>query len=419
MPVWLAEKSGLIDQQDTLVTSDKDPNIFFFRDKGNNWYTGIGFENNQFRFKELKKTVYKGKGIAAISTLQCLIPAGKSFSFRFYSSGSLSGTGEIAKNISYAKSRLPSLFYSKKQRYDAIEKTADINVPDKLLTIAYQWGKYATDWLVRDVPGMGEGLSAGLPDYPWFFSNDQASTFMALTGTRDPQLFYHSFSMLKRVSDQVNDSCGRIIHEVSSNGVVYDKGRMEESQLHIIAAWQIFKWTGNIQFLKENYAFAKRTWNWLQQHDTNHNGYIEGAGGVEIEGLNDELLDVQINTYEFLKILSQMAILFNDQKDSREYNQKAEALKAQINRDWWVESENRYADFIAPKEKALEIIDSALAKRVKKGRNNWAAVKLNHLKEEITNNTWPYKGYVVYYNSSGLQPMENGLADSARFTSDA
>ena len=44
----------------------------------------------------------------------------------------------------------------------------------------------------------------------------------------------------------------------------------KESQLHIIAAWQIFKWTGNLEFLKDNYAFAKRTWTWLQQHDSNH-----------------------------------------------------------------------------------------------------------------------------------------------------
>lgn len=414
MPVWLAERSGLIDQQDTLVTFDRNHNILYFRDKGNTWYAGVGFENNLVHFKEQKKSIYKGNGITGVSTLQCFIPEEKSISFRFYISGSLSGMGEIAKNISYAKSQLSSLFYSKKQRYSTIEKTAEINVPDKRLETAYKWGKYATDWLVRDVPGMGKGLSAGLPDYPWFFSNDQASTFMALTGTRDPQLFYNSFSMLKRISDQVNDSCGRIIHEVSSNGIVYDKGRMEESQLHMIAAWQIFKWTGNLQFLKENYAFAKRTWNWLQQHDTNHNGYIEGPGGVEIEGLNDELLDVQINTFEFLKILSQMATIFNDKEDSKKYDQNAEALKAQINRDWWVESENRYADFIASKEKALEIIDDALSKRVIKGRNDWAAVKLNHLKEEIRNNTWPNKGYVVYYNPSGLQPMENGLADTVR-----
>ena len=41
MPVWLAEKSGWIDKQDTLVTFDKNHNILYFRDKGNSWFTGV------------------------------------------------------------------------------------------------------------------------------------------------------------------------------------------------------------------------------------------------------------------------------------------------------------------------------------------------------------------------------------------
>ena len=414
MPVWLAEKSGMIDQQDTLASFDKKSAILYFRDKGNSWYSGIGFENKLVQFKGLKKTGYKGNGITGITTLPCKIPAGKTVSFRFYISGSLTGTSEIDKNISVAREKLSELFHSKKNRFTEIGKTAEIIVPDKLLETAYNWGKYATDWLERDVPSLGHGLSAGLPDYPWFFSNDQASTFMALTGTIQPTLFYDSFSMLKRISDQANDSIGRIIHEVSSNGVVYDKGRMEESQLHIIAAWQIFKWTGNLQFIKENYAFAKRTWKWLQQHDTNNNGYIEGYGGVEIEGLNEEMLDVQVNTFLFLDIMSQMASLFNEKEDAVQYAQKAATLKKQINNDWWIDSENRYADFITTKDKALRIIEDALAKRVKKGRNDWAEIKLNQLKESINNNTYPYKGYVIYYNPSGLQPMQEGMVDTAR-----
>ncbi|HEY3370429.1 MAG TPA: hypothetical protein VGK10_06255 [Prolixibacteraceae bacterium] len=414
MPVWLGEKAGMIDQKDTLYQFDQKRSILYFRDSGNSWYTGIGFENDPVQFKGLKKTAYKGQGISGVLSLPCDLPAGKSFRFRFYISGSLTGIGEIDRNISTVRSKLSDLFFRKKNRYTTIEQTAEIRVPDQLLESAYNWGKYSTDWLVRDVPSLGHGLSAGLPDYPWFFSNDQASTFMALTGTLQPSLFYDSFSMLKRISDQANDSCGRIIHEVSTNGVVYDKGRMEESQLHIIAAWQIFKWTGNLQFLKENYAFAKRTWQWLQQHDTNHNGYIEGYGGAEIEGLNEEMLDVQVNTYLFLDILSQMASLFDDKQEAVQYAQKAATLKEQINNDWWIDRENRYADFITTKDKALKIIDSALAKMVQQGRNNWAWLKLNQLKDSIHKGTYPYKGYVVYYNPSGLQPMMEGMTDTTR-----
>ena len=161
---------------------------------------------------------------------------------------------------------------------------------------AYQWGKYNSDWLVRDVPGLGNAMSAGLPDYPWFFSNDQSITFKALVGTRDPGLFYNSMKMIKEVSDKFNNNTGRIVHEFSTNGAVYDKGRMEESQEFIIATWEIFKWTGNIDFLRTYYEHGKKVWEFLQEHDTNHNLYVEGPGGVEIKGLNDEMLDVAVHT---------------------------------------------------------------------------------------------------------------------------
>lgn len=413
MPVWLSERKGIIDHKDSLTSVDRKNSIIYFGDQGNKWFAGIGFDGG-VQFKELKENGYHNQGIRAVSALRCTIKAGKTHQFRFYISGSTKGIKEITDVISKTKLQLPDLFLAKKLRYTQIERTAEIVIPDKSLQEAYQWGKYSTDWLIRDVPGLGNGMSAGLPDYPWFFSNDQASTFMALTGTRHPQLFYNSFGMLKRLSDSVNDNSGRIIHEVSSNGLVYDKGRMEESQLHIIAAWQIFRWTGNINFLKENYLFAKKTWNWLQQHDTNSNGYIEGFGGAEIEGLNEEMLDVQINTLKFLEILSEMALIFKDNTDASIYAKKAFELKERINQDWWIESENRYADFIAPKDKALKIIEDALATRVHKGRNEWAGEKLLRLKEQVLNNTYPYKGYVVYYNPSGLQPMTEGMTDTAR-----
>ena len=414
MPVWLGDRIGITDGEDEFVSFDKSRNLLIFKDGSHEWYTGIRFENGYTHLKEIKKTSRKGKGLTGIVRVRFDLPAGASKYLRIFISGSAKSSHEIVENISLVKNRLPDLFEQKKTRYKIIEKTAEIHVPDTLLQTAYTWGKYATDWLKRDIPGLGRGLSAGLPDYPWFFSNDQAGTFMALTGTMPPSLFYDAFSMLKRISDKVNDSCGRIIHEVSANGVVYDKGKMQESQLHIIAAWQIYKWTGNMSFLKENYAYAKKTWNWLRQHDTNHNGYIEGYGGVEIEGLNDEMLDVQINTYRFLDILSRMATIFGDRQDATRYAEKARALKDKINKDWWVESESCYADFLSNKENAIQIIDDALINRVKPERNKWAQVKLNDLKVAVAGNTYPYHGYLVYYNAGTLEPVTEGMTDTAR-----
>jgi glycogen debranching enzyme len=189
---------------------------------------------------------------------------------------------------------------------------------------------------------------------------------------------------------------------------------MQESQLHIIAAWQIFRWTGNRAFLLENYNYAKRTWAWLQKHDTNHNGYIEGYGGVEIEGLNDEMLDVQIATYRFLDILGQMAKFFEDAKAADIYEAKAAALKEKINKEWWLPADSCYADFLSSPEKALQIIDQALAKRVNPERNKWAQVKLNELRQSVVSKNYPYEGYPVYYNASTLDPVVEGMTDTVR-----
>jgi hypothetical protein len=128
---------------------------------------------------------------------------------------------------------------------------------------------------------------------------------------------------------------------------------MEESQLYIITAWNIFRWTGNITFLKDNYEHGRRVWKWLQEHDTNHNGYIEGYGGAEIEGLNSEMLDVQVETEVFLETMAHMAYILNEMDAAKTYLQTAQQLRININQDWWVPIEKRFGDFISTKEKAI------------------------------------------------------------------
>ncbi len=413
MPVWLGERTDMIDSTDELLSFDRQTSTVFFKDNKNSWFTGISTESRSSDFDGIRKSNYRGKGLTGGLSVLIKLAKGKTGFLRFYISGSDQNRKEIDRNIALAKSSLSGLFIAKKQRYQQLEKNASIEVPDKKIMEAYQWGKYSSDWLVRDVPGLGRAMSAGLPDYPWFFSNDQSSAFDALFGTIRPDIFYSSWKMLRQSSYKVNGENGRIIHEVSTNGSVYDKGRMEESQSYIITAWNIFRWTGDIAFLKDNYEHGGKVWKWLQEHDTNHNGYIEGYGGAEIKGLNSEMLDVQVATAVFLETMADMASILNDMDAAKTYRQKAEQLRININRDWWVPTEKRYGDFISTKEKAISIIDSALAKRVDPARNIWAQKKLTELKESIQNGSYPDHAYVVYYNANA-NPLEAGLADTTK-----
>ncbi|MEX6690413.1 hypothetical protein QTN47_23075 [Danxiaibacter flavus] len=411
LPTWLGDRAGMIDGKDELASADDNKGMYFIKDHNNTWFAGIAVEGAK---TNLQKQEGAGNTLNAAFASDLRVRKNRTAYVRYFISGSINNAREAGGMISIVRNDLARMFFQKAMRYEVIARQAHVSIPDTLLQQAYEWGKYNSDWLVRDVPGMGRAMSAGLPDYPWFFSNDQAYTFRGLTGTMQPSLFYSSWKMLKQLSDKTNNGNGRIMHEASTNGAVYDKGRMEESQLHIIAAWHIFKWTGDLDFLKENYAYGKKTWDWLQQHDTNKNGYIEGYGGVEIEGLNEEMLDVQVHTQKFLACMSAMARQLSDEASAQIYAQKADYLKSKINTEWWLPEEGRYADFITSRGKALTIIDTALSKRVHTGRNEWARKKLSDLRRQIADGSYRDKGYAVYYNTPGILPAETGIVDTAR-----
>ena len=409
-PVWLGERSGMTDTRDQYTGLIH--NTVFAKDSLKNWFVGVTSDQDSLSIDDLGNSPVQGQGISVkLNTPRLNLAANEVRNIRFFISGSMKNETEIQENLRVAKENLKDLYEQKRLRYEEIDRTAAITIPDTLLMTAYQWGKYNSDWLVRDVPGLGNAMSAGLPDYPWFFSNDQSITFKALVGTRDPGLFYNSMKMIKEVSDKFNNNTGRIVHEFSTNGAVYDKGRMEESQEFIIATWEIFKWTGNIDFLRTYYEHGIKVWEFLQEHDTNHNLYVEGPGGVEIKGLNDEMLDVAVHTQTFLDVMSQAAAVLNEPDLSKDFASKAEQLKEKINEDWWSPSEKRFADFISDQQKAVQLIDMALQERVIPNRNEWARKELTALKERILKGEHKEKGFTVFYNASCLLPIKEGIAD--------
>ena len=71
--------------------------------------------------------------------------------------------------------------------------------------------------LVRDVPGFGFGLAAGLPTYPWWFGCDSSYAFWGRF--RSACLNWQSNSAaLARYSQSKRQR--RIMHEVVTNGCV-------------------------------------------------------------------------------------------------------------------------------------------------------------------------------------------------------
>ena len=140
-------------------------------------------------------------------------------------------------------------------------------------------------WLVRDVPGVGRGLSGAFMDYPWWFGTETYS-LKALIASGDPELAKETLRLLAGVSAKANAN-GRIVHEVSTNGVVNNPGNTQETAEFVATAGMLVEWTGDLAFAREIYPAMKQGILWLMgAQDQNHDLFPEGYGIMEVLGLN-------------------------------------------------------------------------------------------------------------------------------------
>jgi glycogen debranching enzyme len=204
------------------------------------------------------------------------------------------------------------LLQQKIKRYEAIAKQSALTVPDKKLEQAFRWVKYNTDWLVRDVPAVGRGMSAGMPDYPWWFGTDAEYTLKGLVATGKKDLVYDAVEVLNKLSEKENGN-GRIVHEVSSNGVVFNPGNVNETPQFASMIWEIYQWTGDKSFLQKYYPVIKKGLDWLlKENDKDKNLLPDGFGMMEIHGLNSEMIDVAVYTQKAFADAAQIAKIVGD-----------------------------------------------------------------------------------------------------------
>ena len=100
------------------------------------------------------------------------VPANRSTTITFTIAGSY--TSETAVEATYRDLQANHLTYlqDKKERYAALAEKSKLSIPDAQLQQTFEWLKYNSDWLIRNVPEIGMGIMAGIPDYPWWFGVD-------------------------------------------------------------------------------------------------------------------------------------------------------------------------------------------------------------------------------------------------------
>jgi glycogen debranching enzyme len=90
-----------------------------------------------------------------------------------------------------------------------------LDIPDKTIEEAFLWIKYNYDQLWRKIPGIGDGLGAGMPAYPWWFGCDSNYAVLGLLPIGEFELAKVTLLTLAHYADH-----GRIPHEIVTNGYI-------------------------------------------------------------------------------------------------------------------------------------------------------------------------------------------------------
>lgn len=364
-PMWLGLHYGLRDGKD-IIEWEPDYSAFVSKDSLNEWYVVWGTDVKPYK-NEIGCEVFqsnKGYGNTASLSYKLSIPAKKELKISFYVAGSEVGKLDALNTLHDLKVGKLKLINEKKLRYEKMLHESYIVVPDKKVQEVYNWSKLNMDWLVAHPKGYEPFLCGASLQYPWLYGSDSEFAVQGIAAYGNFDLAESTLKVLKDTSVKINGN-GRIIHEMSLNGHVGNRGNTQETPLFIIAAWNVYQWTGNRAFLEELYPYMKLSINWLfNEQDTDGNLFPEGYGVMEVNGLNAELIDVVAYSQKALEIMSYISGIFSDNELSNSYMEKAKILKDRINTLFWSEEEGLYYDFYGSKRVAEKCIQGAINQRI-------------------------------------------------------
>jgi hypothetical protein len=195
-------------------------------------------------------------------------------------------------------------------------------------------------------------LGAGFPDYQWLFGTDGEYTAFASVGVGQFDPIKDHLQALKRVSLIDNGDSGKVVHEVVTDGSVYfgsnpDAGNTDETAKFPSAVALIWRWTGDDAFRDEMYGFTKKNMHYIfRELDEDKDGWPEGLGNVEREGMGEEKLDNAVYTIRGLYDLADMARSKGDAATAEWATEKARGMRARFEGSWWFgrEDATQYAD---------------------------------------------------------------------------
>jgi hypothetical protein len=314
-------------------------------------------------------------------TWQVTLMPGNELKFWFTIAGSHTGRSNAYLASSAALRQPDELLRRKVTERELLLARSKADIRNATLQAAFDWAKLnladmrcvVTDAPIRDTwkgtmqgvfypPPLAtyarlSGFAAGYPDYPWYFGTDGAYTVFPLVAVGQFQAAKDHLRLLRELSQKVNGSSGKVLHEVVTDGSVYygtynQPGDANETAEFTTAVATLWRWTGDNAARDDNYQFIVDGLHHLTgELDVNEDGWPEGDGMVEEEKMGAEKLDVAVYMIRALNDLAEMATSRDDQATQKWATDKARVLLSRFEQDWWMPEQELYADSLALNKK--------------------------------------------------------------------
>lgn len=412
-PVWFSDQIGIYDGHQDMVERLTDRKVLV-KDSEHDWYALIGTDlpghaiswSSQLYGPEY--TAGNGCGIA-FST-EVTLASQEHFDFRLFTTGSYESREQCEHSYDAITRHHESLLKEKCEVYESVRHRSELTVEgEEAFNDIFAWTKWNTQWLVQRVDGIGRGLTAGAPNYPWWFGCDNTYSLQGVLAIGDHQLAKDTLRLIREKSEERNGN-GRIIHEVTTMGAVANPGNTQETAHYIAMVWDLFRWTGDETVLQENYEYCLKGMDWLLgEMDPDGDLLPSGYGIIEIAGLNMELIDSAVYTAKAVQSLVKMSAYLKDNDKNILFRDLEERIVRVINDVYWQEEAGLYADAVASKKQILPKVDhlnSIADKHGITGYREYLEQELARAEDEELE-----RGWILNKNWVIVTPMEVGIAD--------
>ncbi|OON97620.1 MAG: hypothetical protein ATN36_02790 [Epulopiscium sp. Nele67-Bin005] len=234
------------------------------------------------------------------------------------------------------------LIKSQMERRNNILNMSHLVSSDALFDDAFNGLKITYDMLIQKIDGIGEGFTAGFPDFPWFFGCDSAYGVYGALVAGQHEMCKQTLRLLRNISLSHNGN-GRVIHEVSPLGVVYGDGNLQETPHFVCAVWEVYKWTGDKVFLQEMFEFCVMGMEWAGSFVEEGSLCPKGSGIVEVIGLSGRVIDIAVLMVDAYDAIGKMSDVFDVVHN---YNIMRDNLATEIVEKFYCKQQQFFGDIL-------------------------------------------------------------------------